>query len=596
MIMMRMVPLYTASNQTLSVDPGPGKRFYILRNVLMIDTPWPQIGHIAAPRGRAYCYAGMLILLAGLLPDPAAGQEAGDDMTLLAGTIKDPVFCPSDWRLVAYSRQVGDVQELYLYDTETRNVRQITAVQKAEEDEETGEDFFETDASQSLRRFEGQLAWRPRRDPDGRQWFVFVSSASEMGYGLFLSYLTPGGELATRTIELPFEGQAVAPTWSPDGNKLAFSGSPAGAEGNDLFLYPDLRPYLHASKKEDTMSSGPVPLTRNAGSLYPEWAPNEQYIAYQARRPGAQGRSNWGVSLLDLSTWAGPQSGTTPRSVRLSAQLDAYHEYKPNWSPNGAYVGFYVSQRKAGEAGSNRQQDIGVVELVRGSDGRRIQGGRILDGYTGARLTQNVLPSENRGPEWHPAETASALIYVRKEENKGNPIYLADVSRWRSNKSDFSQRISARFNHETLLHEEVEATAGSKGLRLAFASQVDKRLRLQIQSNLRPTYGMANAVAELNRIKGPHCRIQFSARTKNDENLRGYGESINNSLKYLKVETIKIKGSKYKYRLVSELNRNKENKNVLERKIKKIEKSSKMKEVLRKMPMVKCYNKEWRAL
>ena len=129
------------------------------------------------------------LLVAFFLPGSAAAQSE------LRGNVQNPTFSPSDRALVAYSRQVEDTQELYLYDAAEGTVRQITAVEGAEERGGT-DGFFEAGPDPSLRRFEGQLAWRPVLDSDGRQWFAFVSSASETGYGLFLSYLTPEGELA----------------------------------------------------------------------------------------------------------------------------------------------------------------------------------------------------------------------------------------------------------------------------------------------------------------------------------------------------------------------------------------------------------------
>jgi len=438
---------------------------------------------------------GLIVLLALLLPGPAA--VAQND--LLRGNIQDPTFSPSNRALVAYSRQVEDVQKLYLYDKNAGTVRQVTADERGEEEQgSTTGGFFENNENQSLRRFEGQVAWRPVLDTNGRQWFVFVSSAGGSGYSLYLSYLTADGSLAGRTIKLPFEGQAGYPSWSPDGQQLVFSGSPKGMTGNALFLYPDVHRFLRANRGGTPANASPVPLTDNVReSLYPEWSPDGQYIAYQSRRPRGSGQSNWGISLLDIKTWAGPRSGSTPRSVRLSTRFEDYHEYKPSWSTDGSYVGFYVTQSEVGSGAGNRRQDIGVLELIQGSDGR-IQGGRVLSGYTGDRLAKNVLPNETRGPVWHPVEGAPALIYVEKEENRGNPIYLADVARWSNDNSNYSRRLSAQFAKETRFHEEATATRGAEGLRLAFASQVGRSLRLQLR-DVRETAYRAPATPQVRK-------------------------------------------------------------------------------------------------
>jgi len=591
----------------------------------MIDALLPQIEGPAASQLRAPYHGGMALLLVCLLPSLAVGQGTESDAALPAGTIQDPVFCPSNPELVAYSRQEGDTQELYLYDTSAGTVRQITAVAESGTQDEDAEDFFEGGSERELDRFEGELAWRPLRDPEGRQWFVFVSSASKTGYGLFLSYLTPDGKLADRIVELPFEGQATAPAWSPNGLQLVFSGSPEGVEGNELFLHPILRPFLRAEEGEALKTPAPVPLTESAGSLYPDWAPSGEYIAYQSKRAGEDGWTNWGISLLDLSTWEGPQSGERPRSERLSGQLSAYHEYKPSWSPDGRYVAFYVSQTTVGASTGNHRQDIGVLRPVRGRGSESGWTGRILEGRTGQRLAQNVLPNESRGPEWHSSEALGAsLIYVRKEENRGNPIYRADVRQWRSDSAGFLWRLSDQFEQETRLHEEVTAARAVEGLRLVFASQEGERLRLQLRDGLNPTYGKVKAGAErvetetgeaeaetekveagtekteaetekaeadTTRAASPkNCRIQFAAKKEKDRLLKEYKKKINKSLERVKAEIIKVEEERVKYKLVSNKKREgeKEIDRIIEQEIKRSEKFEKVEEA---KPIAKCYQK-----
>ena len=564
----------------------------------MIDALLPKIEDSAMSEPCAWCWGGTaLLLLVCLLPSLAVGQGTESDAALPAGTIQDPVFCPSNPELVAYSRQEGDTQELYLYDTSAETVRQITAVEESGTQDEDAEDFFEGGSERELDRFEGELAWRPLRDPEGRQWFVFVSSASKTGYGLFLSYLTPDGKLADRIVELPFEGQATAPAWSPNGLQLVFSGSPEGVEGNELFLHPILRPFLRAEEGEALKTPAPVPLTESAGSLYPDWAPSGEYIAYQSKRAGEDGWTNWGISLLDLSTWEGPQSGERPRLERLSGQLSAYHEYKPSWSPDGRYVAFYVSQTTVGASTGNHRQDIGVLRPVRGRGSESGWTGRILEGRTGQRLAQNVLPNESRGPEWHSSEALGAsLIYVRKEENRGNPIYRADVRQWRSDSAGFLWRLSDQFEQETRLHEEVTAARAVEGLRLAFASQEGERLRLQLREGLNPTYGKVEAETEkaeagTTRAASPkNCRIQFAAKEENDEPMKRYKKRINESLKGIKAEIIKVEGGGMMYKLVSSEKKKSEQgiDEIIEEEVlgaKKFEKLS------GERPISKCYQK-----
>jgi hypothetical protein len=293
----------------------------------------------------------------------------------------------------------------------------------------------------------------------------------------------------------------------------------------------------------------------------------------------------------------------------LSKQFSAYHEYKPSWSPNGSYVGFYVSQSRVGAGAGNRRQDIGVLQLVRGNRGR-VQTGRLLEGFTGQRLAKNVLPNAHRGPGWHPSANTSSLIYVEKEENEGNPIYLADVARWSSDNSNYSRRLSTQFEGETRLHEAVDATRGAEGLRLAFASQEGERLRLQLREGLDPTY--REAEAEISRAEGeteraevrpekaeaganrsetsPNCRIQFAAKKVNDRLLNDYKERINELVEEVKAKIIKVEEVEVKYKIVSEEKKEseKEVNRMIEKKVKGSKKFDKIKQA---KPIPKCYPK-----
>jgi dipeptidyl aminopeptidase/acylaminoacyl peptidase len=415
------------------------------------------------------------VILLSMATISATAQDAPSNQR--EGKIYAPAFSPSDRSLVAYERQVGDTRELFLYETETGDIQQITARQ-AGSDSEGGalQGFFGTD-DQDLRLVEGQLAWRPILDANGRQWFVFVSSEGEQGYGLYLSYVTPEGKLGDRVVPLAFDGQAGLPDWSPDGDQIVFSGSTSESTGYDLYLFPDLEPFF---SDESSGDPPPVQLTDHTeGALHPTWSPDGRQIAYQTQEQ-SDGTANWGINLLDMTTWAGPSGEAMPRSVRMTGALDMFNEYKPSWSPSGRYISFYVTQSEVGSGSENRQQDIAVLLRETGPEGR-VLGGRLLSGYSGQRLARNVLVNESRGPEWYPSADEHSIIYVQREEEAGNPIYLADVTRWNSNEANFARSLSERFASATRLHEEVSTTLVPGSLRLAFSSQVGDNLRLQVQ-------------------------------------------------------------------------------------------------------------------
>jgi hypothetical protein len=208
-----------------------------------------------------------------------------------------------------------------------------------------------------------------------------------------------------------------------------------------------------------------------------------------------------------------------------------------------------------------------------------------------------VLPNESRGPEWYSSEALGAsLIYVKKEENRGNPIYRADVRQWRSDSAGFLWRLSDQFEQETRLHEEVTAARAVEGLRLAFASQEGERLRLQLREGLNPTYGKVEAETEkaeagTTRAASPkNCRIQFAAKEENDEPMKRYKKRINESLKGIKAEIIKVKGGGMRYKLVSSEKKKSEQgiDEIIEEEVLGAKKFEKLSD---ERPISKCYQK-----
>lgn len=436
-----------------------------------------------------------LICFMVLAPWVAAGQSE-PAQSPLEGSIYNPAFSPSNPSLLAYERQVEDTRELYLYNYSGEDPPQrITAVDGvAEEGEkEALSTLFGTETEKDVKRFEGQLAWRPVLDAKGRQWFVFSSSAASSGAGLYLSYITVSGRLADTTISLPFEGQATLPEWSPKGRQLVFTGVQPGTTGGEIFLYPNVTRFMRMDGGVDITSfmqtdervsdTTPVQLTENSsGNLHPTWSPNGKHIAYQAQRE-ENGMVNWGINLLDLSSWT-PAEGGMPRTVRLSHMLSEYNEYKPSWSPNGQRLAFYVPQTRVGQGGTARKQDIAILSLTTGPKGL-VQQGNLRSGISGKRLVRNVLPNEVRGPEWYPSLRSDSrlLLYIKKAPDAGNPIRIADVSRWETQKQNYDRSLSDRFEKTTRLHKEVSATLLPENkLGLAFSSQVGKTDRLQVQT------------------------------------------------------------------------------------------------------------------
>ena len=417
--------------------------------------------------------AGLWILawLCGSDPGYAADER-------LSGQIYSPNFSPSNPDIVAFERRAGDAWELYIYNRRSGDVQQLTAATGASP--KAGSDVFEDlfreeEESANVTRFEGQLSWRPVLDSKGRQWFAFVSSGDEQSYDLYLSYIDTDGRLAADGLKhLTYDGVDQMPRWSPDGQSLVFvSGS---GRGNDLYLVRNMSSLL---KGTDVSLFQPVKITDNPGDdTHPVWSPDGRFIAFQEEKSDGE-FLNTGVALINVQD-VGPAGKVS--AVRLSGDLGKYHEYQPSWSPDGRFIAFYVTQRPLDRAKGNRLQDIGVLAVIKDASSGRIAGGRVLRG-TSLRLADNVVPNRSGGPAWIPQRKGEPgflyITYVKREEEKDNPIYTADFSRWQQKNLKYKSELSSRF--DTRLHRDVAITLQSSGTRLAFVSHAGHANKLQVE-------------------------------------------------------------------------------------------------------------------
>ncbi|HEX6502704.1 MAG TPA: protein kinase [Terriglobales bacterium] len=151
--------------------------------------------------------------------------------------------------------------------------------------------------------------------PDGRRLAVAIGDPSS---ALWVYDVTRG--VRTR---LTFEGPVVAPVWSPDGRRIAFTKRQGGA--------------LDAYVKDASGYGKEEPLVAdNQDKAISDWSPDGQYLLYTAS-PGG----------LANSIWMLPLSGDRKPQVFIQAGAEAY-VMGGSFSPDGKWVAY--TSRESGRS------------------------------------------------------------------------------------------------------------------------------------------------------------------------------------------------------------------------------------------------------
>lgn len=193
--------------------------------------------------------------------------------------------------------------------------------------------------------FQIEPAW----SPDGGQ----IAFASKRG-GSFDIYVMNADGTGTRRLTSTAADEGH-PTWSPDGERFAFSRGTSG----DLYV-------MNADGSGVTpVASGPADETQ------PAWSPDGRSIAFVSRMPGTQARELW-VMRAD---------GSEPRKLtRLEATSSS-----PAWSPDGTRLAFSTNS-------DADQFDIYFV-VVEGGDLEQV----------------TTTPDDSFEPAWSPDGTTIAF-------------------------------------------------------------------------------------------------------------------------------------------------------------------------------------------
>jgi len=273
---------------------------------------------------------------------PVESWSRFTQLTDLAGAETGPAMSP-DGSSFAYASQAAGSWDVYVQRVGGRNATPVAADPERDE------------------------AW-PAFSPDGR--LIAYNESDEDG-GIWIVGAT--GESARRVTDFGFN-----PTWSPDGEHLAFV--------TEETLSPYSRPGLSTLWRVPATGGVPVQLS-DLDAMQPAWSPSGERLAIWFQEGGQR----------DLATV--PAEG----GERLVLLEDAPLDWSPTWSPDGRYLYF----------SSDRGGSMGLWRLAVDEASGRPEG--VPEPLMGGLEGSISLPSSSRDGRW---------LAFRSETISVNPVVI----------------------------------------------------------------------------------------------------------------------------------------------------------------------------
>lgn len=188
------------------------------------------------------------------------------------GSNSSPAWSPDGQQIAFMSSQNGD-PEIYVVNTDGSKLKRLT--------------------------FAAGVSTSPAFNPKTGQQIVFVSDRA----GDPVLYLANADGTNVQRLDMPDMGYVVDPSWSPNGQLLAFSWRrPSG--NFDIYVM-------------DIVNRQLVELTRDQGrNERPSWAADGRHIVFESTRTGTR------------QIWSMLADGSMPRQLTYEGQNES-----PNWSP-----------------------------------------------------------------------------------------------------------------------------------------------------------------------------------------------------------------------------------------------------------------------
>ena len=160
--------------------------------------------------------------------------------------------------------------------------------------------------------------WMPAFSPDGKQ----IAYVSRLPIEMNIHVMNVDG---TNQHQITSTGINMAPSWSPDGTKIAFAHMDPGGRVLDIWL-------MNAGGTEKEVLT--FSLNHNVDNNVPTWSPDGQKIAFTSNRNGGRYQL-WTVNLSDSTL----NQLTTAYFDSVTGQW--IEQKVPAWSPDGKYIAYW---------------------------------------------------------------------------------------------------------------------------------------------------------------------------------------------------------------------------------------------------------------